>query len=97
MGAAAVVAAFCVGIVYGYVMALRPQHVSGRLLAIGLTTSIFLYVFINIAMITGQIPVVGIPLPLLFNGGTVMAAMVSVGLLLNVSLRPKMGRSDHRA
>lgn len=95
VGAAAVVGAFCLVIVYGYIVALRAQHVFGRLLAIGLTTSMFLYVFVNIAMVTGLIPVVGIPLPLLSNGGTVMlAAMASAGLLLNVSLRPKMGRGD---
>lgn len=95
VGATAVVAAFCVVIVYGYIVAFRAQHVFGRLLALGLTTSVFLYVFVNIAMITGLIPVVGIPLPLLSNGGTVMlATMVSAGLLLNVSLRPKLGRAD---
>lgn len=94
-GATAVVAAFCIVIVYGYIVSLRTQHVFGRLLALGLTTSFFLYVFVNIAMITGLIPVVGIPLPLLSHGGTVMlAAMISAGLLLNVSLRPKLGRND---
>lgn len=95
VGATAVVGAFCIVMIYGYIVAFRAQHVFGRLLAIGLTTSFFLYTFVNIAMVTGLIPVVGIPLPLLSNGGTVMlAAMVSAGLLLNVSLRPKMGRSD---
>ncbi len=76
-------------IAYGYAVAWPAQHVFGRLLAIGTTTSFFLYVFVNMAMIMGLIPVVGIPLPLLSNGGTVMlAVMMSAGILLNISLRP---------
>ncbi|MGC2855548.1 rod shape-determining protein RodA [Novispirillum sp. DQ9] len=94
VGSLSVLLACCVVVAYGYAVAFRAQHVFGRLLALGLTTSFFLYVFVNMAMVMGLIPVVGIPLPLLSNGGTVMmAVMISAGMLLNVSLRPSLNRS----
>ena len=55
------------------------------LLALGLTTTVFLYVFINVAMVTGIIPVVGVPLPLISYGGTaMMTVLVAIGLILSV-------------
>ncbi|MFP6755106.1 MAG: FtsW/RodA/SpoVE family cell cycle protein, partial [Alphaproteobacteria bacterium] len=52
---------------------------------IGLTTTLFLYVFINIAMVVGLIPVVGVPLPLISYGGTAMITVLfSLGLLMCV-------------
>ena len=57
----------------------------GRLVDIGVPTTFFIYVFINIAMVTGLIPVVGVPLPLVSYGGTAMVTiMVGVGLLMSV-------------
>ena len=50
----------------------------------GLTTNFFLYVFINIAMVMGLIPVVGAPLPLISYGGTSMlAVLIAFGLILS--------------
>ena len=49
---------------YGLAIALRTRSHFGRLLAFGITMNIFLYFFINTAMVMGLIPVVGIPLPL---------------------------------
>ena len=57
-------------ILYGYMIAFTCRNQFGRLAAFGLTTSFFLYVFVNVAMVTGTIPVVGIPLPLVSYGGT---------------------------
>ena len=51
-------------IAYGFMIALTCRNQFGRLAAFGLTVSFFLYVFVNVAMVTGTIPVVGIPLPL---------------------------------
>jgi hypothetical protein len=51
-------------ILYGMLIALRCRHQFGRLVALGVTMNFFLYVFINIAMVMGAIPVVGVPLPL---------------------------------
>jgi rod shape determining protein RodA len=49
---------------------------------------LFWHVFINIGMVLGMMPVVGIPLPLLSYGGSfILSTSVAVGLLLNVSMR----------
>ena len=75
---------FCI-IAYGYSFALKSSSYFGKVVAIGLTTNYFLYVSINTAMVLGLIPVVGIPLPLISYGGTVMLSiMASFGILLSV-------------
>jgi rod shape determining protein RodA len=57
----------------------------GRLLALGITMNFLLYVFINISMVTGLIPVVGVPLPMISNGGSaMMAALFGFGLIMCV-------------
>ncbi|MCA8934422.1 MAG: rod shape-determining protein RodA [Rhodospirillaceae bacterium] len=65
---------FVIVILYGVVIGLRSRTHFGRILAIGLAFNLFLYVFINVAMVMGLIPVVGVPLPLISYGGTVMLA-----------------------
>ncbi len=71
--------------VYGVAIALRSRNQYGRLMAAGITTSFFLYVFINIAMVMGLIPVVGVPLPLISYGGTAMlAVLIGFGLLMSI-------------
>ncbi len=72
-------------IVYGYAIALRCRNQFGRLLAAGLITTFFLNVFINMAMVMGLIPVVGVPLPLVSYGGTsMMSLLIGFGLILSV-------------
>jgi rod shape determining protein RodA len=72
-------------IIYGIAISLWSKSHFGRLVAIGVTTTFFVYVFINIAMVTGLIPVVGVPLPLVSYGGTaMMTIMVGAGLLASV-------------
>ncbi len=72
-------------LVYGIAIALRSRNHFGRLVAIGVTMTFFLYVFINIAMVMGLIPVVGVPLPLISYGGTAMLTlMIAFGLLMSV-------------
>ncbi|MDE0808006.1 MAG: rod shape-determining protein RodA [Alphaproteobacteria bacterium] len=69
---------------YGIAIGLRAQTQFARLLALGVTTTLFLYVFINIAMVMGLVPVVGVPLPLISYGGTAMlTAMVAIGLMMS--------------
>jgi rod shape determining protein RodA len=68
-------------------ISLNCRNHFGRLVGMGVTTTFFLYVFINIAMVTGLIPVVGIPLPLISYGGTVMMTLLlGFGLLLSVHI-----------
>jgi rod shape determining protein RodA len=71
--------------IYGFAIGLRSRTHFGRLLAMGLTSMLFLYVFTNIAMVMGLIPVVGVPLPLISYGGTAMLTlMIGIGFLINV-------------
>lgn len=73
-------------IAYSFVFALRSTSYFGKLVAIGLTTSYFLYVMINIAMVLGLLPVVGVPLPLISYGGTVIiSVMTGFGIILAVN------------
>lgn len=65
---------------------MRAQDNFGCLLAIGIVTMLGLQAIINIAVVTGTIPVTGMPLPFFSYGGTaLMVNLASVGLLLNVS------------
>ena len=74
-------------LIYSYAFAIRCSSYFGKLVAIGLATNYFLYVFINTAMVLGLIPVVGVPLPLISYGGTVMLSiMASFGIILCVHI-----------
>jgi rod shape determining protein RodA len=71
--------------VYGYAIAFNSRNHFGRLLAIGVTVNLFCYVFINMAMVMGLLPVVGVPLPLISYGGTAMLTVLfGFGLLMCV-------------
>ena len=83
IGGLGLIALFVLITFYGLAIGLRAQSQFARLLALGVTTTLFLYVFINIAMVMGLIPVVGVPLPLISYGGTAMlTAMVAIGLMM---------------
>ena len=72
-------------ILFGFLVALRCRHQFGRLVAIGLASNFFLYVFVNVAMVTGTIPVGGVPLPLVSHGGSAMlTVMLGFGVLMSV-------------
>ena len=74
-------------IAYSFAFALRSTSYFGKLAAIGLATNFFLYVMINISMVLGLIPVVGVPLPLISYGGTViLSVMASFGIILSVNI-----------
>ena len=69
----------------GVAIALRCRHHYGRLLALGIAANFFMYVFVNIAMVMGAIPVGGVPLPLVSHGGSAMlTVMFGFGLLMSV-------------
>jgi rod shape determining protein RodA len=60
----------------------------GHLLAVGVTALIFWQVFINLCMVTGFLPVVGIPLPLFsYGGSSLITTLLGVGFLLNIRMR----------
>jgi rod shape determining protein RodA len=71
--------------IYGFAIAFSSRNNFGRLLALGITTNFALYVVINMAMVMGLIPIVGVPLPLVSYGGTAMLTiMLGFGLLMSV-------------
>ncbi len=68
-------------------MALQVKHVFSRLLILGMVTTFALYVFVNMAMVMGLAPVVGVPLPLISYGGTVMMTVFAgFGMILSAHL-----------
>lgn len=78
-------------VLYGVVIALRSRSHFGRLMAFGLAANLFLYFFINTAMVMGLIPVVGVPLPLISYGGTAMiTVMIGFGLIISVYIHRDM-------
>ncbi len=86
-GAMLLLGLFTLVLLYGYAISLRSRHHFGRLLAMGITITLFCYVFINTAMVMGLIPVVGVPLPLVSYGGTAMLSVLfACGLLVGVNV-----------
>ena len=85
LGGLGMIGLYTIVLGYGFAIAMRSRNHFGRLMALGLTTTIFLYVFINIAMVMGVVPVVGVPLPMVSYGGTAMlTVMVAFGMIMNV-------------
>ena len=85
LGGLGMIGLYAIILGYGFAIAVRSRNHFGRLVALGLTTTIFLYVFINVAMVMGVVPVVGVPLPLVSYGGTAMlTVMVAFGLIMCV-------------
>ncbi|MEN8721802.1 MAG: rod shape-determining protein RodA [Alphaproteobacteria bacterium] len=83
-GASGLVMIYVVMIGLGWIMAGSVKNHFGRLMAAGLNTMFFLYVLVNIAMVIGLMPVVGVPLPLVSYGGTAMlTVLLGLGLLMN--------------
>jgi rod shape determining protein RodA len=87
MGALLVLALLGLILAGGMLIGLRCRHQFGRLVAFGVTVNFFMYVFVNLAMVMGVIPVGGVPLPLVSYGGSALiAVMLGFGLLLSADL-----------
>lgn len=75
-------------VLWGLYIARRASDRFGMFLALGVTAMLFWHIVVNLGMVIGLLPVVGVPLPLFSYGGTSMiTTMTGVGLLLNVSMR----------
>lgn len=95
LGAGGLVLAFCFFAYRGYRIAALVPDQFGRLLAIGITTWISLQAFVNIAAISGIIPLTGMTLPLISYGGTSLAfVLAAVGVLLNISGQAKLNMGE---
>ena len=77
VGALIVLSLFAVAIIMLWRMAARCDSRFARLVIAGSAITLFLYVFVNVAMVTGLIPVVGVPLPLISYGGTAMTTILA--------------------
>lgn len=87
IGGVALMALYFLLIIGCMMQAMRTRHNFGRLLIFGIAFNLSLYVMINIAMVMGLIPVVGVPLPFVSHGGTVtLSNMIGMGLILSVVL-----------
>jgi len=91
IGGVGLIALYGLLIAYGIFIAFRCRGQFARLLAMGLSVNFFLYVFINIAMVMGILPVVGVPLPLISYGGTAMlTVLIGFGLIMSCWLHRDM-------
>lgn len=86
VGAGALIALFCMYTFRLYWLARKSRDAFGRLLLIGFGTVIALQAFVNMASISGVIPLTGVPLPFVSYGGTALAVFLTMsGVALNVS------------
>ena len=75
----------------GIIIAVNAQDTFSRLVAGSLTLTFFVYVFVNIGMVSGILPVVGLPLPLISYGGTSMVTiMAAFGILMSIQTHRKL-------
>lgn len=69
----------------GLYISMQSQHLYGKLLGVGVVAGFFVYIAVNMGMVSGQLPVVGIPLPLISYGGTaMMTIMAGFGILMAI-------------
>ena len=96
MGTIFILVLFSLLIIICFYVAIKSYHIFGRIVSLGIASNLFLYVALNMSMVTGLMPVVGIPLPLLSYGGTAMlSAMISFGLLLNIDLNYNLKKINY--
>jgi rod shape determining protein RodA len=88
VGSVSLVVLFLILIIWGLNIAYGCKDPFGTILAVGVTGIIFWQSFINIGMVMGLMPVVGVPLPFVsYGGSSVMSMMCCIGLLMNISMR----------
>ena len=91
LGVMTLVALYLFVVFRGLVIAVQAQDSFERLLAGSLTLTFFIYVFVNIGMVSGMLPVVGLPLPLLSFGGTsVVTVMAGFGILMSIQTHKRL-------
>lgn len=94
VGTIGLLLAFTFLILRGLFIAAEAPTLFTRLLAGSITLSIFTYVFVNMGMVSGILPVVGIPLPFVSYGGTAMVTMgLAIGMLMSISRSRRLMQS----
>jgi rod shape determining protein RodA len=85
VGGVALICLYALVVALAYAISLRSKSQFGKLMGLGITSTFFLYLFINAAMVMGLVPVVGVPLPLISYGGTAMLTLLfGFGLIMSV-------------
>ncbi|UDG81602.1 Peptidoglycan glycosyltransferase MrdB [Candidatus Profftia lariciata] len=78
-------------IIRGFVIALKAQNTFGRVIVGNFMFILFVYVFVNIGMVSGILPVVGVPLPLVSYGGSALTVlMAGFGIVMSIHTHRKM-------
>jgi rod shape determining protein RodA len=94
VGTIGLLLAFSFLILRGLFIAAEAPTLFARLLAGSITLSIFTYVFVNMGMVSGILPVVGVPLPFVSYGGTAMVTMgLALGMLMSISRARRLMQS----
>lgn len=90
LGVLLLLAIYTMVIIRGLMIAVNSQNSFGRLLAAAVSSTFFVYVFVNMGMVSGMLPVVGVPLPLISQGGTAIVALFAgFGLLMAIATEKK--------
>ena len=90
LGVILLLAIYAMVIIRGLMIAVNSQRSFGRLLAAAVSSTFFVYVFVNMGMVSGIVPVVGVPLPLISQGGTAIVALFAgFGLLMAIATEKK--------
>lgn len=96
IGCICIIALFIILIWRGISVAMKARDTYGTLLAIGITSVIAVQSLINIAVVTGSMPVTGVPLPFISYGGSALVInMTAMGILLNIS-RQSEGKEEYK-
>ncbi len=91
MGAIVLLSLYAFIIIRGLYIAANAKDSFGRLLAGSLSMTFFVYLFVNVGMVSGILPVVGVPLPLVSYGGTSMVTlMAGFGMLMSISTNRRL-------
>ncbi|MCK4469831.1 MAG: FtsW/RodA/SpoVE family cell cycle protein, partial [Desulfobacterales bacterium] len=88
VGSLIVLLFFLMLVVRGLTIAYGCRDTFGTILASGITILIFWQIVINIGMVMGLMPVVGVPLPFIsYGGSSIITMMICIGILMNISMR----------
>ena len=88
IGSVIILLIFLILIIKGLNVAYRCREPFGTILSVGITAMIFWQVIINIGMVMGLLPVVGVTLPFIsYGGSSLVSIMICIGILINVSMR----------
>jgi len=94
IGAILLVALYLAIVARGLIIAARAPTLFGRLMAATLSLNLFTYVFVNMGMVSGILPVVGVPLPLMSYGGTALITLLlGVGILMSVATHRQLNKT----